>query len=242
METLSDFFASAVEFLVGGVLFVISVAFLVSAGFTPPNLTELQRELLSGYETLITLVFVALAYAMGVVAESLARSSFEFLLDRVTVRTEAFLPGGDGPVIAQGSVPVRGSAWRNRINAWWKWVIELGLGGDYTVHHRYLARKERERQRMTVMTRETLHTEVQGQLKRLRLERVSSLCFAIVAFSLMFRGQWQYAALVSACTAGMIWIVNSRFRRFCGAIVRTYDVVAQENLQQVPQGLSANGA
>lgn len=235
METLSDFFASAVEFLVGGILFMMSVIFLVSAGFTLPILTQAQGELLKGYETLITLVLVALAYAMGVVAESLARSPFEFLLDRITVRTEAFLPGNGGPVITQGSVPVRGSAWRDRFT-------DFCLGGTYTVDHRYLARKERERQRMKVMTYVTLHAEVQGQLKRLRLERVSSLCFAIIALGLAVRGQWQYAALVSACTAGMIWVVNTRFKRFCGAIVRTYDLVTQENLKQIPQGLSANEA
>jgi hypothetical protein len=233
VETLSDFFASAVEFLVGGILFIISVAFLLSAGYVLPDPNGAHKDLLVAYSTLITTVFVAAAYAMGVVAESLARSPFEPLLDRITVRTEAFLPDHGAGVTRQAPASGTWSARRNRI-------IELCLGDDFTVDHRKAARAERERQRMKVMTCETLHAEVQGQLKRLRLERVSALCFFVIAAALLIRGHWQFAALMLASTAGMVWVVNTRFRRFCGAIVRTYDLLIHETPPQKSQGLSTS--
>jgi hypothetical protein len=233
VETLSDFFASAVEFLVGGVLFIVSVAFLLSAWLTLPHANASDKDLLTAYSTLITTVFVAAAYAMGVVAESLARSPFEVLLDRITVRTEAFLPDHGAGVRRQAPPVGAWSARRIRIT-------ERFLGDGYTVDHRKAARAERERQRMKVMTCETLHAEVQGQLKRLRLERVSALCFFVIAVALVIRGHWQFAALALASTTGMVWVVNTRFRRFIGAIVRTYDLLIHESPPQISPGLSTN--
>jgi hypothetical protein len=233
VETLSDFFASAVEFLVGGVLFIVSVAFLLSTWITFPSLSSGDKTQFSAFETLITTVFVAAAYALGVVAESLARSPFEPLLDRITVRTEAFLPDHGAGVTRQAPASGRWTARRNQIT-------ELCLGDDFTVDHRKAARAERERQRMKVMMCETLHAEVQGQLKRLRLERVSTLCFFVVAVALLTKGHWQFAAFALASTAGMIWVVHTRFRRFCGAIVRTYDLLIHESPAQISQGLSPN--
>lgn len=234
METLSDFVDKAVEFLVGGMLFTMSVAFLISSGSTLPSLSDAEISLLSTNSTLVAIVFVAVAYAMGVVGESLARSPFEFLLDRMTVRTEAFCRPGVGAPTKEGPGPGARSTWRNRIT-------EFVLGGEYTSRHLKLACAERERQRAIVMTcHVSLHAEVQGQLKRLRLERVFSLSLAVTAFSLAIRGQWQYAALGLVSTACMFVLVNSRLKRFCAAIERAYKLVVDEKLIQVAQGLSTS--
>jgi hypothetical protein len=232
LENISDFFSNAVEFLVGGVLFSMSVAFLILAGSTVPRLNPYEVSLLSATATIILGLGVAVAYAMGVVAESLARSLFEILLDRITVRNEAFLPGNSAP--APGVAPASGKlgAWRNRIT-------EFALGGEYTVRQRNVACDERERQRTKVMTcHVSLHAEVQGRLRRLRLERVFALSLAVTTFALVIRGQWRYAALGLVVTAAMVWLVNMRLKRYCGAIAGGFRLVDEENMRQVPQGLT----
>jgi hypothetical protein len=237
VETLSEFFASAVEFLVGGVLFLLSLVFLLSVGVTVPKLTKDEMDLLSANATLIATVFLSAAYAMGVVAESLARSPFEFLLDRVTVRTKVFLPLGDRtpPSEPDGAPTSAPSRWRALQN----WFIVAGLGDNFTIDQRNLARDERERQRTAVMTDESLHAEVQGQLKRLRLERVTTLCLAVTAFSFVIRGHWHYSEVAGAATICMGWVVKGRFRRFVGTIVRTYKLVDGEDPRHRGQRLNA---
>jgi len=208
----------------------------MSAGSSRPSLSADEISLLSANSTLVTIVFVAAAYAMGVVAESLARGPFEILLDRITVRTDAFFHGTGATVNGEGSADGKRSAWRNRI-------AEFGLGREYTIRQRNLARAERERQRAKVMTwHVSLHAEVQGQLKRLRLERVFALSLAVTAVSLGIRGHWQYAALGLVATAGMVWVVNTRFQRYCAAIARAYKLVDEENLKLVPQGMTTGAA
>lgn len=228
LESLSEFVASAFEFLVGGILFTMSVVFLLTGGSTLPSLSESEK-LLPIDSTLVSIVFVALAYTMGVVGESVARSPFEILLDRITVRTDAFFQGNGAPANQEGSASGTRGTWRNRIT-------ELALGREYTIRQLDLARAERERQRAKVMTcHESLHAEVQGQLKRLRLERVFWLSMAVTTVALAIRGYWQYTALGLVFTVCLVWVVNTRFKRYCGAIARAYKLVEEENLKQMPQ-------
>ena len=93
MESMSDFVASAVEFIVGGILFTLATAFLIVTLISPdgwPVLSERQMEFVSANTTLLGIIFIAASYAAGVIGESLARSQLEWLLDRQTVRHAAF--------------------------------------------------------------------------------------------------------------------------------------------------------
>ena len=234
MEDLSEFVASVVEFLVGGVLFTIAVIILVSGIIKGmPPLSDAQARMLSPESALFTALFLAIAYAMGVVAEHIARGLFEVLLDRITVRRKEFLDPSS--VIGKGGDGEKMPAWRNR-------PTQFFLGG-YTIDQRNEARAERERQRAKVMTFHlSLHEEIQSQLKRLRLERVFTLSLAVVAVSLLLRGDIKYAVIATAFTGVLVWVVHDRLAWYCGAIVRYYKMVAEDNLTQTSSKVETGGS
>jgi hypothetical protein len=223
VDSMAEFIASAVEFLVGGIIFTIAVAFLLVGG-SVPRLRGDEIDFLSGNAALVAAVFVAIAYAAGVAAESLARGIFEILLDRVTVRSPAFRVrdplGGNTPGQSDHGLTRQ---W-NRIHA-------RALGRDYSARQCSLACEERERQRTEVLasSKVLLNNEVQGQLKRLRLERVCSLSLVIVAVALLGRRHWTYASLAGVSAAWMAWLVHTRFQRYCSAISRSYKRLTEES-------------
>lgn len=234
MEDLSEFVASVVEFLVGGVFFTIAVIILLSGLIRGmPTLIDAQARMLSPESALFMALFLAIAYAMGVVAEHMMRGLFEVLLDRITVRRREFL---DPPsLIGKGDGGERMPAWRNRLT-------QLFLGG-YTIEQRNEARAERERQRAKVMTFHfSLHEEIQSQLKRLRLERVFTLSLAVVAVSLFLRGDARYALIATPSAGVLVWVVHDRFSRYRGAIVRYYKMVAEDNLTQTSSKVETGGS
>lgn len=232
---MSDFVASAVEFIVGGILFTLAMAFLVVTLASPgewPTLTHSQMEFVSANTTLLGIIFIAAAYAAGVVGESLARSQVEWLLDRQTVRHRSFQD--PRPVLtkkattdhhsAPSELALRWTAFKNRLT-------ERALGGGYRVADLERARGERERQRAVVMTwHEQLHSEVQGQLKRLRLERVFTLSLAITALALALRQDWMLFGVAGLASLGGVWLVNTRFRRYCSSIALGHDLVTESKL------------
>ncbi len=219
METLSEFVASAIEFIVGGVLFLLSVAGAAVAVFhVRLDIKELAA-LGQAYSTAATAIFASLAYATGVFAESVARASFEWQLDRITVRTPEFLS-------ARGALDVPPD---------WPWgrfrqaLSRRLLGDGFTVADRTVARAERERQRWDVMrTDPGLYADIGGQLKRLRVERVVALCLAIVAFACLWSGHVTPGLFVVVAALGMGALVNARFERFVKAIKGGYRLMRTE--------------
>lgn len=234
MEDLSDFIASAVEFLVGGVLFTIALAFLIFGSTGLPEWHPDQISFLTDNSTVVAAVFVAVVYATGVVAESLSRGLFEFMLDRATVRTEAF-----------ATHPAAGAARATRVRSaggWRERVTARVLGGGYSLQDLKAARAERERQRAQVMTwHVTLHGEVQGQLKRLRLERVFTVSVAITTLALALQGRWLYAAIALAAMVWLLGLVRSRFQRYCSRIALAYRLVEEDKLRQTAPQLDTRG-
>ena len=83
VDDLTSFVAEIVEFVVSGVLFAGSLALLLLALPGVPTVDHVPSWFDPG-STLAGLALVALAYAVGVVAEGLGRAAFERLLDRVT--------------------------------------------------------------------------------------------------------------------------------------------------------------
>jgi hypothetical protein len=227
VDDLSDFISGVLEFLVSGMLFTCSVLFLILGISGFPQLTFEELKLLAGSQLLV-LVGLAWAYAMGVVAESLARAVFEVLLERVTVRRAEFASAGaaEGPDGSRRRSPRA-------------WLSSLVVGPSYTPAQRSAAAQARERQRARVMTwHVALHAEVQGQLKRLRLERVFALSLFITAVSLGLRQEVGYAVAAFLATGVMVWLIHSRFKRFCDAIARAYLLVEDENLVQPAAGVA----
>lgn len=232
---MSDFVASAVEFIVGGILFTLAVAFLVVTIAHPgswPELSQTKMDFISANSTLLGIVFIAAAYAAGVVGESIARSSVELLLDRETVRSEAFTdpPLDVRPKKRAGKPAPEPSRWKKLKTR----LTELALGDGYTVAELKVARDERERQRAVVMRHEQLHSEVQGQLKRLRLERVFTLSLALTTFALALRDEWTLFAITLVASAWGVWLVNTRFKRYCGSIARNHYLIDEQGVTEAP--------
>ena len=236
MDTMSEFVASAVEFIVGGMLFTLAVLSLLLSGATFHPVDSQLVDLLSASTTLVAAVFVAISYVMGVVAESLARSMFEGLLDRVTVRTEAFRDPHGHPSSEITVATHRRGALRTRL-------IQFVLGDGFTTADRDAARAERERQRAVVMTfHVTLHSEVQGQLKRLRMERVFALSLLVTVASLVIRHEWGWAMTSGAALILSVWLVKGRLDRYAAAIARGHQRVEDDQLVQTSQQLNTSGA
>ncbi len=235
MDSFADFIASAVEFLVGGILFSLALVVLLFESVDTSALTAGQIALLSANSSLLFFIGIAIAYAVGVAAESMARWSFEWLLDRITVRTPQFLPTRV-PLTAQD----RPTTPRERLRAW---IVGLALGGQplaagdpsvgFTVQDRSAAREEREKQRSTVMTfHVSLYDDVQAQLKRLRLERVFALSLLVTTLALVGRSQWTAAGWSLCGLVVMSILVEARFGRYCKSIYRGYERVTEDRLRQ----------
>ena len=237
MESMSDFVASAVEFIVGGILFTLATAFLIVTLISPdgwPVLSERQMEFVSANTTLLGIIFIAASYAAGVIGESLARSQLEWLLDRQTVRHAAFQTPPWTAVVKRATPlrkPPEPSALGRRWGAFKTSLTERALGGDYDVASLKIARGERERQRAVVMTwHEQLNAEVLSQLKRLRLERVFTLSLGLTAIALAVRRDWLLFGAAAFAAVWGIWLVNTRFTRYCNSIARGHDLVSKERL------------
>lgn len=256
MESLSEFIAGAVEFVVCGILFLLAVLTLLwSLGAPVAELVSSFKEV--GGSSSAAVIFFALAYGTGVLTESLARWLFEVLLDRITVRTPAFqratrtppsptqapMPGaGPDPEPAPVTGPRRDPASRryharDAIRSAWATIVgavvrvllgyRSGSGVWYTLQDRASCREERERQRAIVMRTEgPLAAEVQGHLKRLRVERVYTLSVAVVALAMAARGSFAWAALGAVATVVLTFLVHDRLVRYAKAIARCHGIVA----------------
>ncbi len=221
METLSDFVASAIEFIVGGIVFSSAIVLLIGVGADLPVVSDTTVALLTSYAPLVTVLFIAVAYAMGVIAESAARFAFEFLLERGTVRTAGF---GATPQHPGSGGPTR----RTRVARLWE-VVRFGRG--YTMESGRQAIAEREEQRVRVMTDPaTLNGEVQSQLKRLRLERVVALSVVVSTLALFIARDWGWFAVSVGALAVMIFLVRDRSGRYCRSISRANNYLGHQIL------------
>lgn len=222
METLSDFVASAIEFIVGGVVFSGAVVLLLSTGADLPPVSDTTLTLLTSYAPLITVLFIAGAYAMGVIAESAARFAFEFLLERKTVRTVGF---------GATSAPLGGAGRPEPRTGMARFWEVLRFGRQYTIEQGRQAIAEREEQRVRVMTDPaTLNGEVQSQLKRLRLERVVALSLFVATVALARGGYRGWFVIALIATAVMVLLVRDRSGRYCRSISRANNFLGHEIL------------
>lgn len=246
MESLSDFIANAFEFLVGGLLVILALIICLQQFYAPAEffgdmiaLTELLDS------TVVAFALVPFTYAVGVVAESAARSLFEPLLERVTVRNPEFRreqsywdqivtkaePSEGAP---PGTFVQKYLALKGALRTRHQRARGILLGPEYTLEEMKRACAERERQRLAVMRTHQnlpLHGEIQGQLKRLRIERMFALSMALVAFGYIATAQFGPGLLLAFLTVLSGLLVQGRFHRYCKAIARGYSYL---DTKQVP--------
>jgi hypothetical protein len=97
VEDLAKFFADIIEFIVGGVLFLASLALFVNAVSSASlhtvtdDLGDAPQGLSGGY----TVAALAVVYALGIVAEGVSRLLFEWRLAQLSVK---LFPGEAHPV------------------------------------------------------------------------------------------------------------------------------------------------
>ena len=241
-DSLSSFIASGIEFIVGGLMLLGATAFLLlAAGWELPEFLS-DVEWGSQDASLVVLaIALAAAYAAGVIGEGISRMMLEWDLDRLTVRNKDFEPPPPKPSaltqpaaatvsdtqqqaqpaaapISQARPSSSAGRWRDR------WA-RFTLGSDHTPEQLAERKKERERQRSAAAMHPGLVVDIESQLKRLRIERVSFLSTLLVGVGFLWAHEW-LELLVTVGFAGVLFsLVHERFRRYCGAIIRAYDRV-----------------
>jgi hypothetical protein len=97
VEDLAKFFADIIEFIVGGVLFLASLALFVSA-VSSASLHTVTKDLgdaPQGLSGAYTVAALAVVYAVGIFAEGVSRLLFEWRLAQLSVK---LFPGEAHPV------------------------------------------------------------------------------------------------------------------------------------------------
>lgn len=232
-ESLSGFVVSAVEFIIGGMLLIAASAFLYTGlPWVDYNLSNVSVFFSPRYSQLgVIVILTGLAYATGVVGESVCRIAMEHDLVRVTRSMTEFEPRKKSlrradAVSAEGQESL-GAAARKENEAK---LVKLYVD-------------EREHMRTIVMTKHfRLHAEVESQLKRLRLERVCCAAVGIAAVGFALRRDWFDLGLFAVSASGLRWMVHLRFGRYCRSIARGYRAIADRKLTMTAPGVKADAA
>ncbi|MBL0746361.1 hypothetical protein [Nocardioides baculatus] len=199
MGDLAKYIAEVIEFVVAGVLVLFSLL-LLGYVVVRPDLAELPDELpfLSSLGALLPVVGVAFIYALGILAEGMSRIMFEHGLGELTfakLRAREF------------GVAVPGAA--------------VKAAHDSEVAH---YENQREEFRMYVLAHSpALSAQVEGQLKRLRIERAAALSGGISSLALLIdvavisgkhdlavHGVLLVVLVLASCVAARLWLVGEQ--------------------------------
>jgi hypothetical protein len=229
MGDLAKYIAEVIEFVVAGVLVLFSLL-LLGYVLARPDLADLPDELplLTSMGALLPVVGIALVYALGILAEGMSRVVFEHGLAELTVQRL------DG----RGSEAMEKNFQSKRAELVDREIADRKLAAA-ALHTEQVAYYEnlREDYRMSVLARSpSLTTQVEGQLKRLRIERATALSGSICTLALVIdfvlragdEGLWLRTVLLATCvliTACAIWLSTVRLRRYLGSIIRCYDAL-----------------
>ena len=196
MGDLAKYIAEVVEFVVAGVLVFFSLL-LLGYVVVRPDLAALPDELpfLSSLGGLLPVVGVALIYALGIIAEGMSRIMFEHGLGELT----------------HEKLKHHRSARRAEPDA---------------AHKAEVAHYEgvREEWRMYVLAHSaSLNAQVDGQLKRLRIERAAALSGGISSLALLIdvavtaaqhdmrlHGVLLVVLVLASCVAARLWLVGEQ--------------------------------
>lgn len=216
MGDLAKYIAEVVEFVVAGVLVFFSLL-LLGYVVVRPDLDELPAEVpfLTSLGALLPVVAVALIYALGILAEGMSRIIFEHGLEELTAKEL----DGRGSEDQKKTLQVRLAG--IRVSAEKDPIRYADAEHAVKVEH-YVAL--REEWRMRVMAGSApLHAQVEGQLKRLRIERAAALSGGISSLALLvdiavlawqdgmeFRGVLLAALVIVTAAAARLWLVRKQ--------------------------------
>jgi hypothetical protein len=249
-DSLSAFIISSVEFIIGGLMLLIAGIYIGSAT-TWDNETFYHRLRLDigGASTFGAIVILlALAYPLGILSESISRALMERDLVKVTADEAEFrkhlqMPPHPMPQTTEVAYVRR----VGRVGKTLRWLDTFTWSKDESCAWVEKACvNERERQRTAAMRVPLLYADVELQLKRLRLERMTLLSTLVVTLGLLIRmavallgdgiadATWLYLAggsVFALAISGMIaLLVHSRFGRYCKSIARAFASVDDHRL------------
>ena len=211
-----------IEYLVAGILMIFAAMFLVN-GYFPQDIQKLfvlfqnSKE----YSLLYTIVFVAIAYAVGVILEPVARMIFEYSVNifvskwrlakfLLKYRHELF----ESPLLAKYEV---GSL--NKLSERAKFAFQLSNAKSVMGMMRFYVLKESSE----------LYKEIESQINRLRLLRVLVIVEIIVLAaidvykSIYSSSLWSFLfGVVVLVLLGSIVATIERSKRYYRAIERSY--------------------
>lgn len=209
--------AILVEFLVGGILVMLALVVLTFS-FFPDQTIELLDDL-NQYqslpmEILLTTIFIATAYAFGILSESIGLTIFEWKLNRIKYeRFKKYLKKNQANLKKS---PILQKYEKNISKVTKKEAIL------YTSTMRY----------HVMMESEKLYQDILSQLHRMRLMRMFFLAEIILIVAVSWRllcdpsQHLMYVlilfVLLALTNAGT---VVSRLRRYCKAVERSYRVL-----------------
>ncbi len=208
-----------VEFLVAGTLVVLAVGVFLSCFFQ----SEMQRALtwLNQYQDLAaplaTIIFVAIAYSVGVLLESIGLELFEWKLDEIkTERMKKYLK--------ENQKDLKNSS-----------IFNEYAGDPEKISKDQAVSWMGDMRFYVLMKSPTLYEEIESQINRLRLVRVSFLAEFILIVAVILRLR-QNPSLFLDCillflmiTAILtVWAIMKRFHRYCRAIERSYKMLVLE--------------
>jgi HAD superfamily hydrolase (TIGR01509 family) len=208
-----------VEYLVAGVLASLALT-LLAASIFPELISDLkslfaQHESLDAISPILAVVFAALAYGVGLVAEFLGEKTFEWWLDRIKRgHLEGYLKKNDenlhkSPLLAKYQKNPGDEIDESPV------PIEIRLIGEMRFH--------------VLMESAELYAEIESQLNRFRLIRVLVLVEAIltaaIIISLIRAGSPVLVFLlvvVVVLAIANVGAVGRCFHRYCRAVERAY--------------------
>lgn len=230
MDALAKLLAEITEFLVGGVLLVISLTVLAYVCFPDDVAALADRKVPESIGGALTIAAVAVMYAFGVMVESASRMLLERWLTAMTVATPEF--GGQ-------PAPEPPTGWLRAV------LATVFFDRSLLARPRSeeaIALRERWRTEATNY-RESLGNTIEAQLKRLRIERTFAVCSAIVLVATVIAQVWVLVPVTALLVALSFRVVLERFGRYLKAIVRAHAIMEREGRSRpdtgVPTGASA---
>lgn len=215
MGDLAKYIAEVIEFVVAGVLVLFSLL-LMGYVVVHPDLAALPTDLpfLTSLGGLLPVVGVALIYALGILAEGISRIMFEHGLGELTA----------DKIKEQTSKKDREKLERKLSKA----DVDGLTRGEAESHRRDLEVDHyvglREEWRMYVLAHSaSLNAQVDGQLKRLRIERAAALSGGISSLALLLdvartathegrpvRALVLVGLVLAAAVAARVWLVRQQ--------------------------------
>ena len=214
MGDLAKYIAEVVEFVVAGVLVFFSLL-LLGYVVVRPDLADLPADLpfLASLGGLLPVVGVALIYALGIIAEGMSRILFEHGLGELTAAKLATKATPAQKKALQEKVAAAESAASPKDRAKAGHKVEVA-------HYEGV----REEWRMYVLAHSaSLNAQVDGQLKRLRIERAAALSGGIGSIALLIdvalvglreempvRAVLLVGLVLAAAVSARLWLVQKQ--------------------------------